>query len=129
MVRLPPAWPRGPAVWAGFLSLGPGPKLGVSRMIFMRGRRRMLFAGAGGALALLAAVALPASAQTSAPAAAGGKLAGGPLGMNIAPWDALYTGSSGAVIQGLMKKPGINQIRYGGPVPPHPPHIQSHNTT
>jgi hypothetical protein len=85
-------------------------------MTILRGRRRMLFAGAGGALALLAAVAVPASAQTAAPAAAGVKLAGGPLGMNIAPWDALYTGSSGAIIQGLMKKAGINQIRYGGGV-------------
>jgi hypothetical protein len=73
-----------------------------------------VFAGAGGALALLAAVVLPGAAQAAPAATAGVKLAGGPLGINIAPWDALYTGKSGAVIAGLMKQAGINNIRYGG---------------
>jgi hypothetical protein len=82
-------------------------------MTFPHGRRRVLFAGAGGALALLAAVTIPGAAS-AAPAATTVKLAGGPLGMNIAPWDALYTGSSGAAVQALMKKAGINQIRYSG---------------
>jgi alpha-L-arabinofuranosidase len=76
-----------------------------------------VFAGTGGALALLAAVTLPgaADAAQSAPAAtAGVKLTGGPLGINMAPWDALYTGASGATIEALMKQAGIDNIRYGG---------------
>jgi hypothetical protein len=89
-------------------------------MISLRGRRRMLFAGSGGALALMAAVAIPGSASatpgsaSATPAAATVKLGAGPLGMNIAPWDSLYTGSSGAIVQALMKKAGIDGIRYGG---------------
>lgn len=94
-----------------------------SRALSRRSCRRVVFAGTGGALALLAAVVLPgaadassaAPAATTAPAAtAGVKLAGGPLGINMAPWDSLYTGKSGATIEALMKQAGINNIRYGG---------------
>jgi hypothetical protein len=37
-----------------------------------------------------------------------------PLGINIPVWDALYTGSAGATVQSLLKKAGVDAIRYGG---------------
>jgi hypothetical protein len=75
-----------------------------------------LWAGVGSALAI-AATALWAGAAGSASAAtAPVKLSAAPLGINIAPWDALYTGTSGGVIQMLLKKARIDQIRYGGGV-------------
>jgi hypothetical protein len=84
-----------------------------------RSRKWALCAGIGGALAVLAAAGPGmANASTAAPAAAktsaAVKLSVAPLGVNIPPWDATYTGSSGAAIQALLKKAGVDQIRYGG---------------
>jgi hypothetical protein len=88
-------------------------------------RSRALGAGVGGALAVLAAAAVPvaASAETASPAVASSpaattvKLSASPLGMNIAPWDPLYSNpSSLKVLQPLLKKAGIDNLRYGGGV-------------
>jgi hypothetical protein len=82
-------------------------------------KKRTLGVGIGGALAVLAATALPgaASAGTASTAATTVKLSASPLGMNIAPWDPLYsTASSLKVLQPLLKKAGIDNLRYGGGV-------------
>jgi hypothetical protein len=98
-----------------------------------RTRKLTLGAGVGGALAVLAATALPGAASagtasTKAPspatsaspataAATTVQLSASPLGMNIAPWDPLYsTASSLKVLQPLLKKAGIDDLRYGGGV-------------
>src|SRR5258708_38046023 len=83
------------------------------------GRRRAVFAGAGGALAVLAAAALPggaAGAATSAPAASGAvKLSAAPLGIDVAPWDSLLANSATqAEVQSLLSAAGVTQLHYGG---------------
>jgi hypothetical protein len=42
------------------------------------------------------------------------RLAGAPLGVNVAPWDGVYAGSGSGVIQPLLAAAGIRQLRYGG---------------
>jgi hypothetical protein len=84
-------------------------------------RQAALCTGVGGALAVLAATAVPgaASAGTASAAAASAtvKLSGSPLGMNIAPWDPLYSNASSlGVLQALLRKAGIDNLRYGGGV-------------
>jgi hypothetical protein len=82
-------------------------------------RKRAIGTGVGGALAVLAAAAMPgaASAQTASTAATSVKLSGSPLGMNIAPWDPLYSNASSVkVLQPLLRKAGIDNLRYGGGV-------------
>jgi hypothetical protein len=88
-------------------------------MMTRRSRKWTLCAGIGGALAMLAAAGPGmANAATAAPAAARSsaavKLSVAPLGINIPTWDFLYTGSSGSVVQAMLKKAGVDQIRYGG---------------
>jgi hypothetical protein len=76
----------------------------------------------GGVLAVVAAVTVLATAcavpKTARPpattAAAAVKLPAAPLGVNVAPWDGLYTGATGAAMGVLLKKAGITQLRYGG---------------
>jgi hypothetical protein len=41
-------------------------------------------------------------------------LSAAPLGVNVAPWDGLYTGSAAAVVQPKLSAAGISQLRYGG---------------
>jgi hypothetical protein len=90
-----------------------------NKMTARRSRKWALCAGIGGAVAVVAA-ALPgmANATTATPTAArtsaAVKLSVAPLGINIPEWDPLYTGSSGAIVQALLKKAGVDQIRYGG---------------
>jgi hypothetical protein len=73
---------------------------------------RRLWLGAGAGAAAAAAVALTLALQPGGSAATG--LSAAPLGVNVAPWDGTYTGSSGAVMQPMLAAAGINQLRYGG---------------
>jgi len=88
-------------------------------MASARSRKRMLYVTVGTALAVIATAGTAAAARTAsgATAAAGVQrtLSAAPLGVNVAPWDYVYYGSSSVnVIQPLLKKAGINQLRYGG---------------
>jgi hypothetical protein len=68
---------------------------------------------------VLAATAIPgaASAETASTAATSVKLSTSPLGMNIAPWDPLYSNAASVkVLQPLLKRAGIDNLRYGGGV-------------
>jgi len=72
-------------------------------------------------LAVLAAAALPgggAGAEASASvASASVTLSGAPLGVDVAPWDAVY--SAAATLgnaQTLLKRAGVTQLHYGGGV-------------
>jgi hypothetical protein len=73
--------------------------------------------GVASALAALLAAglaaALPASAAPARPAPAG--LSPLALGVNVAPWDSVYTPAGGAAtIQPLLQQAGIGLLRYGG---------------
>jgi hypothetical protein len=77
------------------------------------GRRRGLAAGAVVvAAAAVAVIILELLPGGSGPA--GVRLAAAPLGVNIAPWDGVYSGSGDGVIQPMLAAAGIKQIRYGG---------------
>jgi hypothetical protein len=79
---------------------------------------------AGAALAVLAAAALPAgvagaeaSASAASAASAPVRLSGAPLGVNVAPWDPVYSAAAtSGKVQVLLKKAGITQLHYGGGV-------------
>ena len=89
------------------------------RVLAPRRRVRVLCASVASALGVLAAVASQgsASAGTAGAATVSAKLSATPLGMNVAPWDALYAASgSGSVLQSLLKNAGVRQLRYGGGV-------------
>jgi hypothetical protein len=79
-------------------------------------RRRALYVTVGAGLAVIAVIAGIAVGLTSngtgyAPA----RLSAAPLGVNVAPWDSVYSArGSVAVIQPLLKAAGIGQLRYGG---------------
>ena len=88
-------------------------------MASSRSRKRMLYVSAGTVLVVLATAGMTAAARTAsgATAAAGLQrtLSAAPLGVNVAPWDYVYYGSSSVnVIQPLLKKAGVDQLRYGG---------------
>ena len=73
---------------------------------------RWLAAGTGAvAVAAVAAVAITVTLEPSANV---GGLSSGALGINVAPWDGVYTGSSAAVMQPLLSAAGIGLLRYGG---------------
>ena len=78
-------------------------------------RGRWLAAGVGVA-AVAAAVAIVLSEQPSGTgnAAVLFRLSAAPLGVNVAPWDGVYTGTSADVIQPLLSAAGVKQLRYGG---------------
>jgi hypothetical protein len=75
------------------------------------GRRRGLAAGAVLVAAAVAVIIVGLLPGGGGPA--GVRLAAAPLGVNIAPWDGVYSGSGG-VIQPMLAAAGIKQIRYGG---------------
>src|SRR5580658_705973 len=86
-----------------------------NRVISLRSRRRWaVCATVGVALAGLAAVVSPGWASADATSTGAVKLSVAPLGINIPVWDALYTGSAGATVQSLLRKAGVDAIRYGG---------------
>ena len=83
-------------------------------MTSTRNRGRMLGAAAG-ALAVLGVVAAPGTASAAPAANAAVQLSPAPLGMNIPPWNALYTNTgSGNTLQRLMKNAHVTQLHYGG---------------
>lgn len=65
----------------------------------------------------LVATAAAAIAMTVLPGGEGHgpvRLSSAPLGVNVAPWDGIYAGKGGDIIQPLLKAAGITQLRYGG---------------
>ena len=80
----------------------------------------MLYAGVGAALVVLGGAALPgaAGAAASAPAdTAAVKLSASPLGVDIAPWDPVYSNpTTFNKVQPLLKAAGFNEIHYSGGV-------------
>jgi hypothetical protein len=76
--------------------------------------RRSQWVGAGlvGAVAAATVVAVTLATQPSGSAATG--LSAAPLGVNVAPWDGLYTGAAAAAVQPSLRAAGIRQFRYGG---------------
>jgi hypothetical protein len=97
------------------------------RRLSWPGRKRALCAGVGvgATLAVLAGAAWPgaATAATAAPAAAAVKVSASPLGIDLAPWDGIYSTTGNTVYSGskaasaaesLLKAAGITQIHYGG---------------
>src|ERR1700677_4978542 len=97
----------------------------VSRRVFGRGRKRVLCASAGATFAVLAGVAVPgavgaatsASTAKAANATAAVTLGSAPLGVDVAPWDGLFSNSKtiGAV-ESYLKAAGVDQLHYGGGV-------------
>jgi hypothetical protein len=90
------------------------------RGLFWSGRKRAVGAGLGVALAVVAAAAWPGTARaaTATPSAtAAVRLSTAPLGIDIAPWDPVYSNPATiSSIQSLLKAAGIDQIHYGGGV-------------
>jgi hypothetical protein len=94
-----------------------------SSMTFWRTRRPAAGAGAVAAMAIIAALAACDSGSASSPDQAATasfskpalfRLSAAPLGVNVAPWDSVYTDSRASVIQPLLSAAGIRQLRYGG---------------
>jgi hypothetical protein len=92
-----------------------------------RGRKRAVRAGVGAVLAVLAGAAWPgvAGAATAASSttalsavpstAASVKLSAAPLGIDVAPWDPVYSNSAAlSAVQPLLKAAGIGQLHFGG---------------
>ena len=91
------------------------------------GRKPALYATIGATLAVAAGAALPgaAGAATAAPAAAAAvKVSASPLGIDLSPFDGIYstagdtttyTASKAAkAAESMLKAAGVNQIHYGG---------------
>lgn len=107
-----------------------GPLTVAVQRLTWPGRKPALYATLGAAaLAVAAGAALPgaAGAATSAPAAAAAvKVSASPLGIDLAPWDGIYStaGDSttykssriAAAAESMLKAAGVNQIHYGGGV-------------
>jgi len=75
-------------------------------------RSQRVGAGLVAAVAVAAAAAVILALQATGSAATG--LSAAPLGVNVAPWDGLYTGSAAAAVQPLLIAAGIRELRYGG---------------
>jgi len=85
-----------------------------------RGRKQALCAGVGAMLAVLAGAAWPGAAgaaTSTAHAVTSVTLSADPLGVDIAPWDPLYSGAATfSVVQPLLKAAGFDEIHYSGGV-------------
>src|ERR1700722_4118098 len=75
-------------------------------------RGQWVGAGLAGAVTVATAAAITVALQPSGSAATG--LSAAPLGVNVAPWDGLYTGSGAVAVQPKLEAAGIKQLRYGG---------------
>ncbi len=78
------------------------------------GRRRWLAAGAGVVVVAVAAVAITVAVRPGGTTPALVRLSTAPLGVNVAPWDGLYTDSGDDVIRPLLTGAGIREVRFGG---------------
>lgn len=78
------------------------------------GRGRWLAAGAGTAAVAIAVAVAIFLAQSGGSEPAPVTLSAAPLGVNVAPWDSVYSGSGSSVMQPLLAAAGIRQLRYGG---------------
>ncbi len=91
-----------------------------TRLIPWRTRRLALCASAGTALAVLAGATWSGGAGAAARTShdpAGVTLSAGPLGIDLAPWDSVYSGSATlSGTQALLKAAHITQLHYGGGV-------------
>jgi hypothetical protein len=94
-----------------------------TRRVFWRVRKPVLFVSVGATLAVLAGAALPgaagAAASASAVKAANGTaavtLGATPLGVDVAPWDALLSNPTTAgAVESYLRAAGIDQLHYGG---------------
>jgi hypothetical protein len=91
------------------------------RRLSRRGRKRALCAGVGvsATLAVLAGAAWSGAGAATAtsndtPAV---RLAGAPLGIDVAPWDSVYSSPATlSAVQPLLKAAGVTQLHYGGGV-------------
>jgi hypothetical protein len=86
----------------------------TARRLSRRGRKQVVCAGAGVALAVLAGVALPAAAGAASAkpdAVAGVKLSAGPLGIDVAPWTNPATLTA---LRSQLEAAHVTQIHYGG---------------
>jgi hypothetical protein len=91
----------------------------TTRRLARRARRQALYISVGGAaLAVLAGMALPGGAgAATADAATAVTLSSSPLGLDVAPWDPLYSNPATLnTVQARLKAAGINQLHYGGGV-------------
>jgi hypothetical protein len=65
----------------------------------------------------VAGAATPASSATPSSGAVAVKLAAAPLGIDVAPWDPVYSNAATLnTVQPLLKAAGIGQLHYGGGV-------------
>jgi hypothetical protein len=81
------------------------------------GDRRFRFVAVAAAAAVaVAGIAAGLVASGTGDAAPGmSRLSATPLGVNVAPWDAVYTSGGGlGVVQPLLRAAGVNLLRYGG---------------
>jgi len=85
------------------------------------GRRRALYAAGGALLAISGVVTgiVVSAGSGGAGNAAPVRLSAAPLGVNVGPWDSVYTadtpaGGAAGVMQPMLKAAGIDQMRYGG---------------
>ena len=85
----------------------------------------MVCAGVGAVLAVVAGAAWPgaagaataASSTAASSATAAVKLSAGPLGIDVAPWDPVYSNAATlSAVQPLLKAAGIDQLHFGGGV-------------
>ena len=78
--------------------------------------RRSQWVGAGvvGAVAIAIAVAITITLALQPAGSAATGLSAAPLGVNVAPWDGLYTGQAAAAVQPKLEAAGIKELRYGG---------------
>jgi hypothetical protein len=85
-------------------------------------RRRKVFYVVTGTLAIAAIAAIaadPSWVASSIDTAPGVRLSAAPLGLNVPPWDGVYTSSPSVggranVMQPLLSAADIRQLRYGG---------------
>jgi hypothetical protein len=94
--------------------------MGGHAVAFRAAYERALYLTLGAVVTVVVAAAIAGiltAVSTVPPAPV--QLSAAPLGLNVAPWDSVYTantfaGGSVNVIQPMLKAAGINQLRYGG---------------